>query len=176
MLRLEVRTLLARHGVSADGGVYCLDLEAVDGHIPARAAFGMNYRRGRLGCNINSSVLMNKGYGIRRRFYAWGPLVWREGGRNWILVSHLSKVRGAREEAELTVQLYARGGHIGRSVRVTRNATALNLDGEALVRAAGYRPRHNEVLWYTLESVCPNYTANQVHVSATGFVGGDHSF
>lgn len=176
MLRLDVRELLKTHGISQDDGLYCLHIDSVDGRIPARLPFGMNYRRGDLGCNINSSVLMSAGYGERRRVYLWGPLMWREGGDNWILLSHFSKVKNAREEADIAVKVFAKNGPICHKMYRTRNGTALNINAGTLISDSGYQPRHNEVLWYTLESPCPNYIANQIHVSHSGFVGGDHSF
>lgn len=100
----------------------------------------------------------------------------RAAGRNWILVSHLSKIRGHREDAELWLTIFAGAGPIVARTYSTTSGTAVQIDADALVAGAGYTPRPNEILWYTLESRCPDYLCNELHVSPTGFVGGDHSF
>ena len=176
MLRLNVRELLSARGISPDNSLYCLHVDSPDGRIPARVPFGLNYRKGELGCNINSSMLMNDGHGVRQRLYLWGPLICREAGDSWILLSHLSKIKGAREEAEISLKVFTQSGPIFHERYRTRNGTALNLNARALISQSGYQPRVDEILWYTLESSCPNYVSNQIHVSQSGFVGGDHSF
>lgn len=176
MLRVNVRQLLNEHGLDPAGGLYCLHLHSADGRIPTRVALGVNYRRGFLGCNINSSMVMSPSYGIRKRLYRWGPLMWTGEGDNWIVVSHLNKIQGAREEAQLRCTIFGTTGRICEKTYRTTSGAALQIHAETLMAGAAYLPRRYEVLWYTLESDCPNYLSNQIHLSQSGFVGGDHSF
>lgn len=134
------------------------------------------FRKGSLGVNINHSIWVNPAYGKRSRSYAWGALVAREGAENWILLGHVSKVQDAREEADIQVKLFAAPGVIFEKTYHTTNRTALHLRAEELLGVSNYHPAQNEILWYTVESHCPNITANQIHVAGSGFVGGCHSF
>lgn len=176
MLRLDLRRVMAEHGWDGEAGLYCVSIESADGRIPARIAVGLNYRNGMLGCNINSSMVMAPSYGIRKRLYLWGALMWKSGGENRIVISHLSKVKGAQERGALTLRLFGTQGAFHEQRYETSNGTALDIQVEPLVVATGYAPREGEVIWYTLESSCPNYLSNQLHISRSGFVGGDHSF
>ena len=165
MVRVDVRRLLQEHGVSSEPGLYCLHIDPAEESIPARLPFGMNYRKGDLGCNINSSVLVSPGYGLRNRAYLWGPLFWREGEDNWILLSHFSKVKGSFEEADVCLKIFGGNGVIFSNTYRTSNGTALNINADVLISESGYKPSNNEVLWYTLESTCPNYVSTEIHIS-----------
>jgi hypothetical protein len=176
-LCINIRDLLEKHNIlSRDTRLYCLYVNTTSGEIPARLTFGMNYRKFELGCNINSSMLLNPAYGLRSKLYLWGPLIWRKSEENHILISHLSKVKNCRDESEFTLKIYSKDSLIFQKLERTLNGTSLNINLETLIAQSGYQPNQNEVLWYTLESSCPNYVCNQIHVSSSGFVGGDHCF
>jgi hypothetical protein len=175
MARIDVRSVLSKAAVYGSRFL-CLRVAAEGGRIPARLTFGMNYRSGGIGSNINSSILMGKTYGLRKRLYLWSPLMARAGGENWILLSHFSKIPGAVERAGLTLRVFAKTKRVLEKVYETHNAEALNIGVSRLLDEAGYRPEENEILWYSVESDNPNLTCNTVHVSAKGFVGADHSF
>ena len=82
------------------------------------------------------------------------------------------------------------GALIGLAIRDRRERARLavaSADAERLIQEAQtrekellleakYEPTQNEIFWYTAESACPNYVSNQIHVSASTFVGGCHSF
>jgi hypothetical protein len=176
MLRVNVRKLLREHGVADEEGLYCLAIDGEGGRVPARLPFGMNFRKDAVGCNISHSIWMNRAYGKRKRLYLWGSLMSRDSGTNWIMISHLNKKRGAVEEANVVLKVYARDRVLLEKSLATRSGTGLNVDANQLVREAGYEPRHNEMLWFTLQSTNPNVITNQMHVDRSGFVGGDHSF
>ncbi len=176
MLRLDVRNLLEKHNIPASERLYCLYLDESTGKVAARITFGMNYRKGKLGSNVSSSVLMNASHGIRKRLYLWGPLMLRNGGSNYILLSHLSKVKHFQEISEISLKLYSREGVLCEKVFVTKNGTSLNINVEELLAASNFSPGHNVVLWYVLESACANYVCNEIHLDSSGFGGADHSF
>jgi hypothetical protein len=175
-VRLDVRRILADHCVEASEGLYCLHASSVDGKLPARITVGVNYRGEGLGSNISSAVTLNAGHGFRQRSYLWGPLPHRRGGKSWILVSHFNKKRDAEEEASFTVKLFGPDGPLVEKTFGTRNRTSMKLELGELLNGTGHVPQDGQILWYTLSSASPSYLAYQLHMSATGFVGADHSF
>ncbi len=176
MLRINIRELLRKHQVPADLNSYCFVLKSVGNKIPTRLAHGLNYYKTGIGCNINDSIWLNQGYGKRSRIFVWGAGIYREGSKNWLLVSHFSKIRGIQEKANITIKIYAKTGVIIEKTYTTHHPTTLNIALEELISESRYLPRENEVLWYTAESSCPNYISKQIHISKTGFVAGCHSF
>lgn len=176
MARLNIRSILSSYCIEMSDGLVCLDIRSDTGKIPARLTFGLNYFHDVLGTNINASVFMNESYGIRKRLYLWGSAYSSLSGKNYILISHFSKVKGIFETASLKVTLFNRQGSIITKTMDTRNATAINICVEDWLFEAGYTLLSGEILWYTLESDCPNFTAVQLHEDASGFIGGDHSF
>lgn len=176
MARLNIRRILSDYCIEMSDGLVCLDIRSETGKIPARLTFGLNYFHDSLGTNINASVLVNKSYGIRKRLWLWGPTYSWPSGKNYILISHFSKVKGSTETASLKVTLFNRQGPIMTKTIDTRNATAINIWVEDWLFEAGYTLRIGEILWYTLESDCPNFTALQLYEDTSGFIGGDHSF
>jgi len=176
MRRINLRTLLREHNITPENNLYCLRIDEASGKIPMRLPFGMNFRKGALGVNISHSIWMNAAYGSKKRSYLWGALVAKKGASNWLLIAHLSKVKNIIEEAEVTVKIFAKDGPIIEKSYHTKNQTGLNLKAEDLLSKNNYQPKHNEILWYTVESACPNLLANQIHIDPSGFVGGCHSF
>lgn len=177
MLRINIRDVLRRHAIAdTEDGLYCLTISTPDNKIPARIAFGMNYSNRGLGCNINHSVWINPAYGQRKRLYVWGALIKQTGTVNWIVASHLDKKKISAEEADVTVKLYNGSGVIVQKSFHTRTRTSLVIKLEDLLQETSSVPAEGEIIWYTLESSCPNYGSIQLHVDASGFVGGCHSF
>ncbi|MBG0744636.1 MAG: hypothetical protein IV298_14350 [Cylindrospermopsis raciborskii KL1] len=176
MARLNIRSILGKYSIEMSDGLVCLDIRSDTGKIPARLTFGLNYFHDTLGTNINASIFINESYGIRKRSYLWGSAYSSPSGKNYILISHLSKVKGITETASLKVTLFNRQGSIIIKTIDTRNATAINIRVEDWLLEAGYTASIGEILWYTLESDCPNFTAVQLHEDTSGFIGGDHSF
>lgn len=176
MARLNIRRILSDYCVEISSGLVCLDIQSDTGKIPARMTFGLNYFHDALGSNINASVFMNESYGIRKRLYLWGPVYSWLSGKNYILVSHFSKVKNVAETASLKITLFNHQGSIITKTIDTCNATAINICVEDLLLEAIYTSRIGEVLWYTLESDCTNFVAVQLHEDISGFIGGDHSF
>lgn len=175
--RIDVRKWLAAGGVEAQDALYCVYVNPVEGRIPTRVTFGLNYRNGQqLGTNISSSVLMATSHGVRARSWLWGPAVQGDGARNIIMVSHKSKVRDSRETAQFTLILYGQHGQVAEKTYETTNGMAKNIVPEDLLREVDYAPQSGEVLWYSLQSDSSSYFCNQLHISREGFVGGDHSF
>jgi hypothetical protein len=176
-LRFNIRKILQEHKLpTSEDRLYCLHINTIDGRIPSRLTFGMNYSKEGIGCNINSSMLLSSSYGLRRRLYLWGPLIYRESGRNNILLAHLSKQKELKEEAEIHLKILARREVVSSVTYHTVNGSFVNINAENIIAQSGYTPNHNEILWYVLESKCPNYVCNQIYISESGFVGGDHSF
>lgn len=149
-----------------------------DGRIPLRMTFGMNYRRRELGCNINASILLNPGYGVRKRAYVRGPLYLREGSRTHLLAPHISKRLGDTKTAEVRVKIWGRTGTLVDQTYTLANGTSLAIVLEDLLaeHGIGSESAPGRFLWYTLESESPNMTAYELHETPQGFVGGDHSF
>jgi hypothetical protein len=176
MLRINLRALLRERNITPENNLYCLRIDEASGQIPMRLPFGMNFRKGTLGVNISHSIWMNAAYGNKKRSYLWAALVARTGASNWILIAHLSKVKNKKEEAEVTVKIFSKEGPIAEKSYQTKNQTGLNLKAEDLLSQTNYQPKHNEILWCTVESDCPNLIANQIHIAPSGFVGGCHSF
>lgn len=177
MERINVRKLLHENGIMDNKGLYCLQIEAENDRLPARVTYGLNYSgKNPIGCNISSSAYMAKSYETGKRSYLWGPLMFRSGGRNIILVSHLKKLKEDRSTSDFKVSLFGDNGIVACENFRSPNGTCANMEAEELLKTANYRPRENEVLWYVLESSDPSYVCNQIHISADGFVGGDHSF
>ena len=177
VFRINVRDLLAKHGVEADETLYCIYVNPVEGRFPTRVTFGLNYQKGRqLGTNISSSILMATTHGVRSRAWLWGPSAHRTGAKNVIMVSHMSKLRHSRETSEFTLLLYGKHGQVASKTYETINGTAKNIVPEELLNEVGYTPQDGEMFWYSLQSDNSSYFCNQIHISGAGYVGGDHSF
>lgn len=171
--RLAVSERLRAAYADADDLLHCLVFESDEGKLPARMTIGLNYAVDGFGSNVNDSVSLHSGYGVRDRLFAWGPVFLAEGARNVISVTHLEKHKAASGSAELHLRLYDETGIVLEQRHTMENRSALNLDVEALVQDLA---TSGTVLWYTIESTNPSFTVRQVHVSASGFVGADHSF
>jgi hypothetical protein len=177
MRRIDVRALLRSIGIAAEPHLYCLHVESPDGRIPSRATFGLNYRRtAALGTNISSSALHANTHGTRKRAWLWGPAFIRNGARNYALVSAYSKHRRFAKPSEFTLSLYDSKGVIARRTIGSGNGRAHNILVEDLLSPAQRAQYEGRSLWYVLQSDDPIYVANNLHVSASGRVGGDHSF
>jgi len=176
-VRVDLRAALHDARVEATEGLYVLHIEPEDGRLPTRITFGLNYRVGDTpGCNISSSVLMAPSYAARARAWLWGVVACRPGGGNKILISHFSKVKHDESVATVELTLYGRSGEICATRHELANGTALNADAEALLADVGYQSAPDEFIWYVARSDNPALIANQIHISANGHIGGDHSF
>ncbi len=175
--RLDVRALLEGLGVDATEGLYVLSFDGVDGKVPARITYGLNFRRGQaLGTNISASAYLLKSWGAGRRTWKWGPVVVQDGGRNLIMVSAYSPQVTDLPECEATVTLHARTGPVARRTLRLQAQDAVTLVAEDLLAEAGHAAKPGEILWYVLQSDRTTIDANQVCISADGLVGGDHAF
>jgi len=172
-MRLPIARAARAAHPKADDLLHCVVLETDDGRVPARVTVGLNYEVDGFGSNVNDSVALHTGYGVRDRLFAWGPVFLGDGARNVISIAHLEKRKVADGVSSLTLRLYDRGGVVAERELAMANRSALNLEVEELVAGIEVEGR---VLWYTLESSNPSFTVRQVHVSARGFVGADHSF
>lgn len=181
-LKIDVRAILRANKADMPSGLMILRIEPAIGEegglIPSRLTFGMNYRKREIGCNINASVFLNPGYGVKKRTYLWGPLMVKDGSRNHLLVPYVSKRFDAQEPADLTVKIWGREGRIAERSFTLTNGTALNLVLEEFLQQEGVSNPADAggFLWYTLESASPNMSAYALHETEEGFVGGDHSF
>ncbi|PPR61449.1 MAG: hypothetical protein CFH10_01156 [Alphaproteobacteria bacterium MarineAlpha4_Bin2] len=175
--RIDLRSVLAKHGVRATSGLYAILIESEDGRIPTRISFGLNYHSsGRPGCNISSSVLMASSHGVRSRSWLWGAMPCRPGARNIIMVSHMPKEKEAAEHAPFSIRIYNENGNICSLEYEIAPRTGLNIDSEEVLENAGYKPTDDEILWYVIRSESSSLISNQIYISADGYVGGDHSF
>lgn len=176
MYRIDVRRALEGKLDAIEDGIYCLHLDEINGKFPMRMAFGLNYRKGDVGCNISASIAQNLGYGIRSRRYLWGPLVLRRGIRNLILVSHFCKGKNEHSEADIVLKMFGREGLIVQKSLRTVHGQGLILEADEILSEYVHYTDDPEFAWYTLESGCADLTANQIHITPSGFIGGDHSF
>lgn len=176
-VRLDLRAILARNGIEAKAGLYVIHVDSETGRLPTRISFGLNYRIGNLpGSNISSSVLMAPSYGVRPRAWLWGVAPCRPGARNVIMVSHISKVKGATGTAHYTLTLHGANGPICAHDYALPNGAGHNIIAETLLDEAGYVPSTREFVWYVVQSDCSSLICNQIHISEDGYIGGDHSF
>lgn len=176
MYRIDVRRALEGETEAIENGIYCLHLDEIDGKFPMRLTFGLNYRKGDVGCNISASVAQNSGYGIRSRRYLWGPIILRRGIRNLILVSHFCKGKNERSEADIVLKLFGSEGLLVEKALKTVHGQGLILEVDDLLSEFVRYTDEPEFAWYTLESKCADLTANQIHITPSGCIGGDHSF
>ncbi len=175
--RIDLRNILDEHGVEATPGLYAILIASDDGRIPTRISFGLSYRSNdHPGCNISSSVLMASSHGVRRRSWLWGAMPCRPGARNVIMVSHMPKEKEAAESASFSIKIYNENGEICSRDYEAPPRTGLNIPGEDVLAEAGYKPGDDEILWYVMRSESSSLISNQIHISADGYVGGDHSF
>lgn len=179
-LTIDVRGTLRKHGLGTHHGLFVLRIEPADPadpNIPLRLTFGMNYRDGRIGSNINASILLNPGYGVKKRTYLWGPIRFKPGSQNHLMAPYISKQVGDDEEAILRIRFWDHQGVRLDEQFTLKNGTALNVVVEDYLTGHGVAIDPDEpFMWYTLESDSPNFTAYCAHHSALGFVGADHSF
>ncbi|MEQ8443888.1 MAG: hypothetical protein RIM33_07395 [Alphaproteobacteria bacterium] len=177
MFRLDPKAFLKSAGVDADDEMVCIQIASKSGKIPARITFGLNYHIGeKPGCNISSSVLMASSHGAKSRSWLWGAAVHQPGGRNLALISHMPKAKSDHSAPEFTFELYNRDGLVASTGGRIRAGTGLNIEIEQVLADAGYTPGNREFLWYVVKSDNPSLIANQIHISAQGRIGGDHSF
>jgi hypothetical protein len=177
MRHLEIRKLVRAQGIEDSPGLYVLQLRGKDHKLPARITYGLDFHVGdSLGTNISASAYLAKTWGAGRRTWKWGPVVIQKGGRNLIMVTAFSKIRGEFLESRATVTLYARHGQVAQMTFDLRGNAALTLVAEELMAAAGFAPSGGDILWYVLRSDFVTLDVNQVFISADGLVGGDHSF
>jgi len=177
MYRVDVRDILKSRNIQANEGLYCLHISTKDQKIPTRISYGLNYRNGaKLGCNISTSALMEKSYGISGRAYRWGPISLREGGKNYILASHINKAKDYEGSSDFNLTLYDSAGVVFNEKFTLANATGVNLCAEDLLDKAGYASHNGDILWFVLQSTNPYYECNLIHISRDGYVGGDHAF
>jgi hypothetical protein len=177
-LTVDVRKTLADNGLgNLDEQLIVLYASAAEGTdlIPMRLLYGMNYRIGRIGSNISNALNVHMAYGKSTRSYKWGPLHTRQGSTNYIVACHLSKVREANETASLHLKIFGAQGLVAERNCVSKNGQAhIFVVEDLLAERAG--AGGDQVYWYTIESDNPNITAFELHKSAAGFVGADHSF
>lgn len=177
MLRIPARKILREHGCDLDEGLLCLDLDVEGEEIPARLNFGLNYSKDKIGCNISTSVWMNKAFAMRKRSFTWGP-IWLDGkGKNLLLISNLSHIKNQTATAQAEVKIFNSGKLLLTRKFMLNNAGSLNLVFEELLEnLPDIDMKTPQVLWFSLESAAPSITCNQLYVSPSGYVGGDHSF
>jgi hypothetical protein len=177
MFRLDPKALLKSAGVDADDEMICIQIDSVSGKIPTRITFGLNYHIGdNPGCNISSSVLMASSHGAKSRSWLWGAAVRQPGGKNYALISHMSKSKSDRSAPAFKFELYNRDGLVASTSGTITAGTGKNILIEELLADAGYVPGSGEFLWFVVKSDNPSLIANQIHISASGRIGGDHSF
>ncbi len=177
MYRIDVRKILKANSIQENEGLYCLHISAKDHKIPTRISYGLNYRSGlKLGCNISTSALMEKSYGISGRAYRWGPISLRDGGKNFILASHISKEKEPEGSSDFELTLFDASGVILNEKFTLANSTGVNLCTEDLLDKVNFKSSHGDFLWFVLESANPYYECNLIHVSKDGYIGGDHAF
>jgi hypothetical protein len=177
MLRFNLKDFLSGQGEQPREVLYCLRVVAHDGKIPARIPIGLNYRTAASpGVNINTSAMFTTAFRAKQRSYMWGPLPLREGGKNWLMIAHLSDPVPQEETSEGQLTVWIDDEIVLRKDMTSRHGEAINLEMEKLLPAAKVAANMGKTAWYVFESASVAYTANQVFVSADGHVGGDHSF
>lgn len=175
--RLDIRQLLARHGVAATAGLYVMQIEAPSHQLPARITYGLNYRVGnRLGTNISASAYLAKSWGMGKRSWRWGAVPVLPGGYNLIMIAAFSKNQPERPVREGCLTIHDRGGPVASTGFSLRGNSGISLRAEDLLAESGYLPVEGDILWYVMESAHPTLDVTGVTVSADGYVGGDHSF
>jgi len=92
------------------------------------------------------------------------------------MVSHMPKEKDATESASFSLTMYNENGEICSRNYEAPACTGLNIISEELLSEAGYTPTGSEILWYVVQSDSSSLISNQVHISAHGYIGGDHSF
>lgn len=175
--RMDPKAILADAGVETGAEMVCIHLSSDNGEIPSRITFGLNYKVGdQPGSNISSSVLMASSHGAKSRSWLWGAAVAQPGGRNVAMISHMSRQKGDRSTPDYTVTLYNRDGVLAESGGTIPNGTGVNVEIENLLAANRYQANPGEYFWYVVRSDNPSLICNQIHISASGRIGGDHSF
>ena len=176
-IRINLRQILSDREISADEGLYAILVEAEDGKLPTRVSFGLNYRSNGLpGCNISSSTLLASSHGVRSRAWLWGALPCRSGARNIIMVSHMPKEKAATDVATFSVSIYNGNAEICSRNFESLPRTGENIVAEEMLADANYIPGERDILWYVVRSESSSLISNQIHISADGYIGGDHSF
>lgn len=176
-IRIDPKKLLSEAGVETGEEMVCVHIASETGEIPSRITFGLNYHVGELpGSNISSSVLMASSHGAKSRSWLWGAAIHQTGGKNWAMVSHMSRDKADRSTPTYTVSVYNREGQVATDSGVLANGTGVNIDIDAMLAEQGYSAQNGEFFWYVVHSDNPSLICNQIHVSADGRIGGDHSF
>lgn len=175
-LRLDVRKAFADRNIPTDGSCIVVVSGVEGSQIPARLTVGINYRSGVLGSNVSGSIFSTVGYGKRPRFYAWGPLMLRDGSSNLIILAHFDKKRDVAAACDVTVTLYGRSGVIGIRTLKTANGSCEMIPVEEWLVESRYQASPGEVVWYDATAPQPVYSAYQLHRSAQGLIGCDHSY
>lgn len=178
MARLDLGAILRGAGHEVHGRLHCVVAEPIgEDRLPARLTFGLNFR-GRDGgtpSNINASIYLNPGYGVRQRSYLWGPLLPLPGGRALAMVTYLRKQVGATGSAAVKITVHDRGGPRATRELELASGTGAVLDlAELLGDGAEVEP--GRAYWFTLESPDPSVTAYHLSVAPGGHVAADHSF
>lgn len=181
MMMIDVREEFRKRGVDdLEGKLGILSGRAAAGTdlVPMRINHGMNYRIGRIGCNISNGIQTGPSYGKGVRAYRWGPIMAKSGATTHLLVFHLDKRMNVDVEAEATLTFWGTEGALARRTLNMRNGTAHNFLGEELLSDCGVSPDQaaGGYFWYTLEANSPSVLAYELHETAAGFIGGDHSF
>ena len=176
-IRIDLRKILSEHKIDIKNGLCVIFVEPKNGKLPTRISFGLNYRyQGLPGCNISSSSLMASSHGVKSRSWLWGALPCRSGARNIILISYMPKEKFESSRAIYTLSIYNKDTEICSQKYELGPRTSENIVAEDLISEFHYVPEKDEILWYVLRSECSSLVSNQIHVSADGYIGGDHSF
>lgn len=181
MTVIDIRQEFRKRGVEdVEGKLGTLVGRAAKGTdlIPMRINHGMNFRIGRIGCNISNGIQVNPAAGKGVRAYRWGPLLISEGSKTHLIVLNLDKQSEAETETSVQLTFWSQEGAMLKQQFPLRNGTAFIGVGEDILRDGGIdvAPLNGQYLWYTVEAGTPYVIAYEVHQSAAGYIGGDHSF
>lgn len=155
----------------------CIHIGSKDGKLPSRMTFGLNYHKGeRPGSNISSSVLMASSHGAKSRSWLWGGAPIQRNGNSLILLSHMNKDRNDRSTPDYRLTLYGPGGELATTEGTLPNGCGVNIQMETLLEEAGVHLPVGAFVWYVVQSDNPSMISNQIHISESGAIGGDHSF
>ncbi len=178
--RLDIRDVLARHGVSARASLYVLRFDPLDTpQLPNRITYGLNFRQGqRLGTNISASAYVARSWGIGQRSWKWGAVALLPGARNEIMVcAYLNGNRtSGTSTATGTLAIYDQAGLVVQQPFALKDCTAQTFHAEALLAHVHYRAADDAIVWYVVQSAQAWLDVVGITVSAQGNVGGDHSF
>jgi hypothetical protein len=88
----------------------------------------------------------------------------------------MPKEKSATDVATFSVSIYNGNEEICSRNFESLPRTGENIVAEEILADANYIPGERDILWYVVRSESSSLISNQIHISADGYIGGDHSF